>query len=221
MSGKWTSPGGEVKLFTNVNFRLKWQGSSTKRLVIIKDDEENYLAKALRRYAIDESDDTERCSVELNQAYAANITSPNDDRPKYDIDIAELKLDVAMLTALLHKDQEKLTSQSASVVEFQALTQYLLRENEKRAAELESVKATINRLTSGDEYIVRVDDNDVNGTMSLESRSSIRRLDVHDPERVDTDKVKFSYGPASIECASSNTKPVQSKNEIHSQLPAI
>ena len=45
--------------------------------------------------------------------------------------MAELKLDVAMLTALLHKDQEKLTSQSASIVEFQALTQYLLRENEK------------------------------------------------------------------------------------------
>ena len=81
--------------------------------------------------------------------------------------MAELKLDVAMLTALLHKDQEKLTSQSASIVKFQALTQYLQRENEKRAAELESVKASINRLASGDE---------VNGTVSLASQSSIRRL---------------------------------------------
>ena len=133
-----------AKLFTNAKFRLKWQGSSIKRLIIIKDDEKDYLAKALRKYAIDQSDDTERCSAELNRADAAAKTkSPSEDCSKYDIDMAELKLDVAMLTALLHKDQEKLTSQSASIVEFQALTQYLLRENEKRAAELESVKASL------------------------------------------------------------------------------
>ena len=123
MSGKWTSPGGEVKLFTNANFRLGWQGPSIKRLVIIKDDEKDYLAKASRKYAIDQSDDTERCSVELNRADPAKIKSPSDDCSKYDIDMAELKLDVAMLTALLHKHQEKLSSQSASIVEFQALTQ--------------------------------------------------------------------------------------------------
>ena len=211
LSGKWTSPGGEVKLFTNANFRLKWQGSSIKRLVIIKDDEKDYLVKALRKYAIDQSDDTERCSVELNRADAAKTKSPSDDCSKYDIDMAELKLDVAMLTALLHKDQEKLTSQSASIVEFQALTQYLLRENEKRAAELESVKASINRLASGDEYVIRVDDNEVNNTVSLASRSSIRRLDVHDSECVDTNKSKLSYGPPSTEYASSNKVDAQTR----------
>ena len=130
--------------------------------------------------------------------------------------MAELKLDVAMLTALLHKDQEKSTSQSASIVEFQALTQYLLRENEKRAAELESVKASINRLASGDEYIIRVDDNEVNNTVSLASRSSIRRLDVHDSECVDTNKSKLSYGPPSTEYASSNMNLIQSEKEIYS-----
>ena len=99
----------------------------------------------MRKYAIDQSDDTERCSVELNRADAVKTKSPSDDCSKYDIDMAEVKLDVATLTALLHKDQEKLTSQSASIVEFQALTQYL-------------TQASINRLASGDEYIIRVDD---------------------------------------------------------------
>ena len=216
LSGKWTSPGGEVKLFTNTDFRLKWQGSSIKRLVIIKDDEKDYLAKALRKYAIDQSDDTERCSVELNRADAAKTKSPSDDCSKYDIGMAELKLDVAMLTALLHKDQEKLTSQSASIVEFQALTQFLLRENEKRAAELESVKASINRLASSDEYIIRMDDNEVNNMVSLASRSSIRRLDVHDSECVDTNKSKLSYDPPSTEYVSSNMNPIQSEKEIYS-----
>ena len=43
----------------------------------------------------------------------------------------------------------------------------------------------INWLASSDEYIIRVDDNEVNSAVSLASRiSSIRRLDVHDPEGV-------------------------------------
>ena len=101
-------------------------------------------------------------------------------------------------------------------MEFQALTQHLLRENEERAAELESVRASINRLASGDEYIIRVDDNEVNNTVSLASRSSIRRLDVHDSECVDTNKSKLSYGPPSTEYASSNMNPIQSEKEIYS-----
>ena len=93
LSGKWTSPGGHVKLFTNLNFRLKWQGSLIKRLVKMKEDERNYLAKALRKYAVDESDNVELCSVELNQAHTtAKTKSPSDDCPEYDIDMAELKL---------------------------------------------------------------------------------------------------------------------------------
>ena len=101
-------------------------------------------------------------------------------------------------------------------MKFQALAQYLRRENEKRAAKLESVKASINRLASGDEYIIRVDDNEVNNTVSLASRSSIRRLDVHDPECVDTNKAKLSYRPPSTEYTSSNRNTIQSKKEIYS-----
>ena len=124
-------------------------------------------------------------------------------------------VDVAMLTALLHKDEKKLTtSQSASLVHGSLSSNPILRENEKRAAELESVKATINRLTTGDEHITRVDDDEVNGTVSLDSRNSVRRLDVHDPEPAYADK--FSYGPVSTEYSSSYTKPIQRKKEIHS-----
>ena len=105
LSGKWTSPGGEVKLFTNVNFLPTsiCLPTSINRLVIIKDDEKNYLAKALRKYATDESDDTERWSVELNQANTAKTKPSSDNCSKYNIDMAKLKLDVAMFTAPLHK----------------------------------------------------------------------------------------------------------------------
>ena len=44
---KWSSPGSEVKLFVYSNVGFKWYGPTKKRLVILKDDEENSLTKAL------------------------------------------------------------------------------------------------------------------------------------------------------------------------------
>ena len=47
--------------------------------------------------------------------------------------------------------------------------------------------------------------------VSLASRSSIRRLDVHDSDCVDTNKSKLSYGPPSTEYASSNKVDAQTR----------
>ena len=48
LNGKWSSPGGEVKLFVNLNVSFKWYGPTQKRLVKLKDDEENSLIKPLK-----------------------------------------------------------------------------------------------------------------------------------------------------------------------------
>ena len=73
-----------------------------------------------------------------------------------------------------------------------------------------------NRSAGGCEYIIRVDDNEVNSTACLSSRSSIRRLDVHDSKCVDYNKVKLSHGPLSTEYALSNMNPIQNEKEIYS-----
>ena len=95
--GKWSSPGGEVKLFVNSNVSFKRYGPTQKRLVILKDDhrqprnavfyvyvtsinkqntaflgclwddKENSLIKALKEHAIYESDSVELCSAEQSQ----------------------------------------------------------------------------------------------------------------------------------------------------------
>ena len=41
MSGKWKSPGGDVKMFTSLNeeFIFKWNGIKSRKIIIIKDTE--------------------------------------------------------------------------------------------------------------------------------------------------------------------------------------
>ena len=51
LSGKWSSQGGERKIFTSSTkgIALKWSGPTRKKLIIVNDTEENSLANALNR----------------------------------------------------------------------------------------------------------------------------------------------------------------------------
>ena len=47
LMGKWTSPGGEVQLFTSTEFSLKWFGPKRKRLMITSDNKDKFMANIL------------------------------------------------------------------------------------------------------------------------------------------------------------------------------
>ena len=51
LTGKWSSPGGERKVFTSLTegIKLKWSGPMRKRLIIVNDTKENLLANAINR----------------------------------------------------------------------------------------------------------------------------------------------------------------------------
>ena len=69
LNGKWSSPGGEVKLFTNPTFVFKWYGTTKKKIVIVTDNEELYLAEMLRKHADEYSgEDNEHVAVEFENA---------------------------------------------------------------------------------------------------------------------------------------------------------
>ena len=51
LHGKWTSPGGEVKLFTCNEHTLKWYGVNKKKLVVVRDDDQGSLVKKLKNLA--------------------------------------------------------------------------------------------------------------------------------------------------------------------------
>ncbi|CAB4005661.1 Hypothetical predicted protein [Paramuricea clavata] len=52
IEGKWTSPGGEVKVFTTKDHVIKWTGKSTRKLVVMKDDSKQSVSKKLERRVI-------------------------------------------------------------------------------------------------------------------------------------------------------------------------
>ncbi len=49
IEGKWTSPSGEVKVFTTKDHIIKWTGKSTRKLVVMKDDSKQSVSKKLER----------------------------------------------------------------------------------------------------------------------------------------------------------------------------
>ena len=52
IEGKWTYPGGDVKLFKSVGegeFSIKWYGHRSKRLFILSDNPDNYLNLKFQR----------------------------------------------------------------------------------------------------------------------------------------------------------------------------
>ena len=50
--GKWSSPGGETKLFKNTEIILKWTGQTRKKLIIEKDSEVNLVANTLKSLSV-------------------------------------------------------------------------------------------------------------------------------------------------------------------------
>ena len=50
LHGKWSSPGGDVKQFTAEEFVLKWHGVTKRKIVLVKDSEENALKSMLQNF---------------------------------------------------------------------------------------------------------------------------------------------------------------------------
>ena len=49
--GKWSSPGGDVKVFENEKYCLKWYGATKKKLLIVRDDEQQNLSERMQSLA--------------------------------------------------------------------------------------------------------------------------------------------------------------------------
>ena len=52
LQGKWTSSGGEAKLFSDPNYTLKWYGKTKRKLVIVRDDCDQNLRQKLSEMVI-------------------------------------------------------------------------------------------------------------------------------------------------------------------------
>jgi hypothetical protein len=97
-------PGGGVKQFVNTKYSFKWHGLKNRMLSIVQDDEENALSNAFKRLAITEEGNFGNCDIESDREVVNKTLESCQGCSKSDIAAAELQLDVAMLSALLHKN---------------------------------------------------------------------------------------------------------------------
>ena len=144
--GVWKSPGGDVKQFVNTKYSFKWHGPKNKMLTIVQDDEENALSDAFKRLAITEEGNFGNCGIESDREAVNKTQESCQGCSKSDTAIAELQLDVAMLSALLHKNQETISSQSTQMQEFDVLIQKLMCDNKEKSSELQVIKAKVREL---------------------------------------------------------------------------
>ncbi len=98
-------------------------------LTIVQDDEENALSNAFKRLAITEEGNFGSCDIESDREVVNKTQESCQGCSKSDTAIAELQLDVAMLSALLHKNGETISSQSTQMQEFDVLVQKELLQN--------------------------------------------------------------------------------------------
>ena len=53
LDGVWSSPGGDAKMFkSSEGLSFKWYGRKSKKIVILKDNSQNYLAMTIKSLAI-------------------------------------------------------------------------------------------------------------------------------------------------------------------------
>ena len=99
LDGSWSSPGGDVKLFTGENISLKWQGKHKQKLAVISNNGDQDIGEELIKLAVSSKNinppSSYQCEQEANMAVdrdcsiSANSNSAIDDLRKQMLDLAK------------------------------------------------------------------------------------------------------------------------------------
>ena len=155
-SGKWTSPGGEAKVFKSKNFSLKWYGPKKRKLIIVEDKEEKFLWNTLGTYAQEIKPETHYENLKVS-AHVANcmedkqqkqkpsdpIDSASESSEHYERQITDM---FTLIANIKQKQQEESQKFESKLTNLAATMETLTIENSKMAAEIESLKSTVTDL---------------------------------------------------------------------------
>ena len=99
LDGSWSSPGGDVKLFTGENISLKWQGKHKQKLAVISNNGDQDIGEELIKLAVSSKNinppSSYQCEQEANMvvnrdcSISASSNSAIDDLRKQMLDLAE------------------------------------------------------------------------------------------------------------------------------------
>jgi hypothetical protein len=118
------------------------------------------------------------CDIESDREVVNKTLESCQGCSKSDIAVAELQLDVAMLSALLHKNQETISSQSTRMQEFDVLIQKLMCDNKEKSSELQVIKANVCQLINARGNYIQINKADAQTRVS----EGIQRSELSVPE---------------------------------------
>lgn len=162
ISGRWSSPRGETIQFSNPELCLKWHGQTEQKISIVQDNEEKELYAALKGYAAstESTDNEKQQNITEHMVLAEGETNQDtntEDKHScgqcdfYKDEIAKLLTIVNEIQKKQNEDRQNNLSKSA---ETDAKLKSLVERNDKMAAEIASLQASVEE-TTGDNKIIR------------------------------------------------------------------
>ena len=161
LSGKWLSSGGETKEFIHRDFILKWKGKSKQHLVVVKDNQNSYLANGLKHCANEmvdvnthfnskssEDEFVEHVVVEIIDQDENNVSCHNEDQNQ--LDLNKVMTMISELKEMHEKERQNAIAQAAKSEE---KNQALIEGQTKMAAEIQALKTTVEKLENENKSI--------------------------------------------------------------------
>ena len=163
INGGWSTPRGEKFKFSNPEFSLKWDGVTDKTITVMQDNDESQLYNTLRSYAtltnaiIDENLQNEiehmaNVDTEADET-SHDISAESDNKQNSCEQCDSYKDDLAKLLVMISEIKEKQDEECQNNTETDSKIKALLYQNDKMAAEIATVRATVEEITEENRVI--------------------------------------------------------------------
>ena len=219
LSGKWTSPGGDTKQFTNESVIIKWHGPSSKKLSVIKDDNSSVVDALsdliVKKLAVNSSNTDDHVDTTTTTSKPNETCNTCDSR---DAEIASLKEKIIemnnVIVQLANRQNESECQTEKHLSESKKAITELSRTNNKMADEIDELKCVIEQISVDNDRLKNVLDMKQNDWIEIEKP---KKLNVIKPT---SSASKLNYAAVvsnSFEILEDETLSNESSNDISIQ----
>ena len=175
LSGKWTSPGGDTKQFTNESVIIKWHGPSSKKLSVIKDDNSSVVDALSDLIAKKLAVNSSNTDDHVDTTTTTSKTKPDETCntcASRDTEIASLKAKIiemnSVIVQLANRQNESECQTDKHLSESKKAITELSRTNNKMADEIDELKCVIEQICIDNDRMKNVLDMKQNDWIEIE-----------------------------------------------------
>ena len=176
IEGKWSSLGGDYKLFYNEEFSLKWHGPTKKKLVVVKDNTKKYLLATLTRFVDENTSNTRKEITDVYGDESEHVAGINHQSCSKCENCEHFQVEIDNIMTLLNEiraEQSKVKLEASKCAqESNAKIDMLVDDKNKMAADNEALRSTLEELVNENQIIKRFLDPKQNEWSDVETRKS-------------------------------------------------